>query len=49
MWHLWTTKLGRQNLPYQEWLSTSFVFYDEKRRPVRIRVQDVLDNSPSLA
>jgi polyphenol oxidase len=43
MWHLWTTRLGRNDLPYQEWLDTSFVFYDETKRPVRIRVQDVLD------
>ncbi|XP_051209071.1 polyphenol oxidase I, chloroplastic [Lolium perenne] len=44
MWHLWTTTLGRDNLPYKEWLDTSFVFYDEMKRPVRISVQDVLDN-----
>ncbi|CAM0911044.1 unnamed protein product [Alopecurus aequalis] len=43
MWHLWSTKLGRSDLPYQEWLDTSFVFYNETKQPVRIRVQDVLD------
>ncbi|KAM0858879.1 hypothetical protein ACQ4PT_047561 [Festuca glaucescens] len=45
MWHLRSTKLGQPDLPYQEWLDTSFVFYDEAKRPVRIRVQDVLDTS----
>lgn len=43
MWHIWSTKLGGPDLPYQEWLDTSFVFYDSKKRPVRIKVSDVLD------
>jgi polyphenol oxidase len=46
MWHLWSTKLGRRSFdepPEPEWLDTSFVFYDETPRPVRIRVRDVLD------
>ncbi|RCV29736.1 hypothetical protein SETIT_6G036500v2 [Setaria italica] len=43
MWHLWSTKLGRRNFDDPEWLDTSFVFYDERPRPVRIRVRDVLD------
>ncbi|KAM3296830.1 hypothetical protein ACQJBY_038930 [Aegilops geniculata] len=47
MWHLWTTTLGNQDFlsagTGDDWRDTSFVFYDEKRRPVRIRVRDVLD------
>ncbi|VAI53374.1 unnamed protein product [Triticum turgidum subsp. durum] len=47
MWHLWTTTLGNQDFlsagAGDDWRDTSFVFYDEKRRPVRIRVRDVLD------
>ncbi|XP_048549482.1 polyphenol oxidase I, chloroplastic-like, partial [Triticum urartu] len=43
MWHVWSTKLGGPFLPYQEWLDTSFVFYDADKRPVRTKVSDVLD------
>ncbi|XBH75978.1 hypothetical protein VPH35_102691 [Triticum aestivum] len=49
MWHLWTTTLGNQDFlgagagTEDDWRDTSFVFYDEKRRPVRISVRDVLD------
>ncbi|XP_020150179.1 polyphenol oxidase I, chloroplastic [Aegilops tauschii subsp. strangulata] len=46
MWHLWTTTLGNQDFVGAgtgDWRDTSFVFYDEKRRPVRISVRDVLD------
>ncbi|CAM0911041.1 unnamed protein product [Alopecurus aequalis] len=47
LWHLWTTALGHENFvgaSAAEWLDTGFVFYDEKRRPVRIRIRDVLDS-----
>jgi polyphenol oxidase len=46
LWHLWTTALGNENFvgaSAAQWLDTGFVFYDEKRRPVRIRIRDVLD------
>ena len=46
LWHLWTTALGHEDFvgaSAADWLDTGFVFYDEKRRPVRIRIRDVLD------
>jgi polyphenol oxidase len=44
LWHLWSTKLGGANpMDDKEWLATSFVFYDEQKRPVRITVNDVVD------
>lgn len=43
MWHIYSTKLGGELLPYQEWLDTNFIFYDAQKRPVRIRVSNVLD------
>ncbi|VAI53373.1 unnamed protein product [Triticum turgidum subsp. durum] len=48
MWHLWTTALGNDDFlgtgtGGDDWRDTSFVFYDEKRRPVHISVRDVLD------
>uniref|UniRef100_A0ACD6A2N4 Uncharacterized protein n=1 Tax=Avena sativa TaxID=4498 RepID=A0ACD6A2N4_AVESA len=46
LWHLWTGALGHENFvgaSAGQWLDTGFVFYDEKRRPVRITVRDVLD------
>lgn len=45
LWHLWrSTDPGHADFVGDEdWLQTSFVFYDEKRRPVRIRVRDVLE------
>ena len=43
LWHLWATELGHSNFDDPAWLDTSFVFYDEKPRPVRVRVRDVLD------
>ncbi|KAK3121184.1 hypothetical protein QOZ80_8BG0647800 [Eleusine coracana subsp. coracana] len=43
MWHIWADELGHRGFEDPEWLDTSFVFYDETPRPVRVRVRDVLD------
>lgn len=55
LWHLWSTKLGGGNgFDDDEWLDTSFLFYDfvndddkndDAMRLVRVRVRDVLDTT----
>lgn len=43
-WSIWKTLGGkRQDLRNPEWLDASFIFYNEKSQPVRVRVRDCLD------
>ncbi|KAA8540490.1 hypothetical protein F0562_024591 [Nyssa sinensis] len=45
MWTVWKT-LGKKNqdLTDPDWLDSSFLFYDEKKQLVRVKVRDCLDN-----
>ncbi|KAA8540488.1 hypothetical protein F0562_024593 [Nyssa sinensis] len=45
MWTVWKT-LGKKNqdLTDADWLDSSFLFYDEKKQLVRVKVRDCLDN-----
>jgi len=43
LWHIWSTRLEGRNFEDQEWLNTSFTFYDKDKSLVRVTVRDFLD------
>lgn len=45
MWNIWKTLPGdkRKDFSDSDWLETSFVFYDEKKQLVRVKVKDAVD------
>lgn len=46
VWYIWN-KMNSGRIPYiyrQDWLNSTFVFYDEHRNAVRIKVSDCLDS-----
>ncbi|KAK1303121.1 hypothetical protein QJS10_CPB11g01351 [Acorus calamus] len=47
MWDVWKAinKKKHKDFTDKDWLDTSFLFYDENKRPVRVRVRDALDPS----
>ncbi|KAL2931957.1 Polyphenol oxidase chloroplastic [Bienertia sinuspersici] len=46
MWSIWKTFGGsRQDFPDNDWLNSSFIFYDENAQAVRVRVRDCLDTT----
>ncbi|XP_071905908.1 polyphenol oxidase I, chloroplastic-like [Coffea arabica] len=44
MWSLWNS-LGGQNFTDSDWLNSSFYFYNEQAKPVKVYVKDCLDTS----
>nr|GMD77674.1 polyphenol oxidase E, chloroplastic-like [Ipomoea batatas] len=45
MWGIWKTLGGkRKDITDPDWLQTEFLFYDETNTPVKVKVQDCLDN-----
>nr|GLL44059.1 catechol oxidase B, chloroplastic-like [Ipomoea trifida] len=45
MWTLWKTLGGdRKDIPDTDWLQTEFLFYDETKTLVKVKVADCLDN-----
>ncbi|KAK7400532.1 hypothetical protein VNO78_11741 [Psophocarpus tetragonolobus] len=48
LWNVWTTQLPggpRSNFTDQDYLETSFFFYDENKNYVRVKVKDCLDST----
>ncbi|XP_008225001.1 PREDICTED: polyphenol oxidase I, chloroplastic-like [Prunus mume] len=45
MWYLWKNNFGGQDIEDTDWLDSSFLFYDEKQRLVRVTVRDSLDTT----
>ncbi|KAL6292361.1 hypothetical protein ACE6H2_000503 [Prunus campanulata] len=45
MWYLWKNNFGGQDITDTDWLDSSFLFYDEKQRLVRVTVRDSLDTA----
>ncbi|KAH6758237.1 hypothetical protein C2S51_018472 [Perilla frutescens var. frutescens] len=46
MWNVWKTLGGKRvDITDADYLNTSFVFYDEKARLVRVKVRDCLDST----
>ncbi|KAK1303914.1 hypothetical protein QJS10_CPB11g01353 [Acorus calamus] len=47
MWDVWKAinKNKHKDFTDKDWLETSFLFYDENKRPVRVRVRDALEPS----
>ncbi|KAK1324323.1 hypothetical protein QJS10_CPA01g00882 [Acorus calamus] len=45
MWDVWKAinKKKHKDFTDKDWLDTSFLFYDENKRPVRVRVRDALE------
>ncbi|KAL3647548.1 hypothetical protein CASFOL_008516 [Castilleja foliolosa] len=45
LWDVWVNKLKGKVFNDPDWLETSFVFYDEEKKAVRVKVKDCLDLS----
>ncbi|VVA13309.1 PREDICTED: polyphenol oxidase [Prunus dulcis] len=45
MWSIYKSKLGGTDIEKTEWLDTEFLFYDEKKNLVRVKVRDSLDTT----
>ncbi|VFQ65322.1 unnamed protein product [Cuscuta campestris] len=44
MWALWKTLGGRRDITDSDWLQSEFVFYDENKTLVKVKVQDCLEH-----
>ncbi|XP_019181147.1 PREDICTED: catechol oxidase B, chloroplastic-like [Ipomoea nil] len=45
MWSIWKSLGGkRKDITDPDWLQTEFLFYDETKTPVKVKVKDCLDN-----
>ncbi|CDP06094.1 unnamed protein product [Coffea canephora] len=40
MWYIYNKVLKRKNIETQDWLNSSFIFFNEAARPVRVTVKD---------
>ncbi|BFG27709.1 hypothetical protein CerSpe_139830 [Prunus speciosa] len=45
MWSIYKSKLGGTDIEKKDWLDTEFLFYDEKKNLVRVKVRDSLDTT----
>ncbi|CAA0836665.1 Unknown protein [Striga hermonthica] len=45
LWTIWAEKLGGKVFTDPDWLETSFVFYNEDKKPVRVKIKDCLNFS----
>ncbi|GFP87036.1 polyphenol oxidase a1 chloroplastic [Phtheirospermum japonicum] len=45
LWDIWVTKLRGKFFTDPDWLETSYVFYDEEKKAVRVKTKDCLDLS----
>ncbi|TYG65963.1 hypothetical protein ES288_D06G229200v1 [Gossypium darwinii] len=46
IWNIWKTLPGkkRRDIDDRDWLDSAFLFYDENKNPVRVKVRDCLDS-----
>lgn len=43
MWYIYNNYLGGKNFTSTDWYNSSFIFYNEEAKPVRVTVKDFLD------
>ncbi|KAL3508853.1 hypothetical protein ACH5RR_028254 [Cinchona calisaya] len=43
MWYIYNNVLKGKNITDGDWLNSSFIFYNEEAKPVRVKIQDSLD------
>ncbi|CAB4290256.1 unnamed protein product [Prunus armeniaca] len=45
MWSIYKSKLGGTDIEKTDWLDTEFLFYDQKKNLVRVKVRDSIDTT----
>ncbi|CAA3014403.1 polyphenol oxidase, chloroplastic-like [Olea europaea subsp. europaea] len=45
MWTIWLNQLKGTHFTDPDWLNAYFIFYNEEAKPVRVKIQDCLDNT----